>query len=102
MSDLASIADALRARVIPGVPLIVGVGGSVAVGKSTFAAQLRDAVAAGPATVEAVATDGFLFPNAVLNERGLAMRKGFPESYDFDALRAALADVKAGKRVPLP
>ncbi|HWD27390.1 MAG TPA: hypothetical protein VG387_09510 [Rhizomicrobium sp.] len=102
MSDLASIAGTLHARVIPGTPLIVGVAGSVAVGKSTFAAQLRDQVAAWPATVEAVATDGFLFPNAVLAERGLAMRKGFPESYDFDALRSALADVKAGKRVALP
>jgi type I pantothenate kinase len=59
-------------------------------------------VAAWPARVETVATDGFLFPNAVLAERGLAMRKGFPESYDFDALRAALSAVKSGERVALP
>ena len=102
MSDLAAIAELLRARVTPGTPFIVGVAGSVAVGKSTFAAALSDLVAAWPARVESIATDGFLYPNAVLNERGLAMRKGFPESYDFEALRAALASVKAGVRTALP
>jgi len=102
MSDLATIAELLRARVTPGVPYIVGVAGSVAVGKSTFAAALRDSVAAWPAQAETIATDGFLFPNAVLDARGLTMRKGFPESYDFDALRQALASIKGGTRTALP
>ena len=102
MSDLAAIAELLRARVTPGVPFIAGVAGSVAVGKSTFAAALRDIVAAWPARVESIATDGFLYPNAVLNARGLAMRKGFPESYDFAALRGALASMKSGARTALP
>jgi type I pantothenate kinase len=87
-----------------GTPFVVGVGGSVAVGKSTFARSLAEAVAAwpeGPA-VEQIATDGFLFPNAVLAERGLSLRKGFPESYDVDAMRAALASVKSGARTALP
>lgn len=85
-------------------PYIVGVAGSVAVGKSTFAAGLQAAIAHWPERPEVVsiATDGFLFPNAVLAERGIAMRKGFPESYDVDALRAALGAIKAGERVALP
>ncbi|HEY0107369.1 MAG TPA: hypothetical protein VGB91_14910 [Rhizomicrobium sp.] len=87
-----------------GTPLIVGIGGSVAVGKSTFAAGLRDALGTGrePFRVESIATDGFLHPNAVLAARGLSLRKGFPESYDVDAMRVALAGVKARKRVALP
>jgi type I pantothenate kinase len=83
-------------------PYIVGVGGSVAVGKSTFAAQLADAIATWPADVVNVATDGFLFSNAVLAERNIAMRKGFPESYDVAALRCALEGVRGGIRVALP
>jgi type I pantothenate kinase len=87
-----------------GEPLIIGVAGSVAVGKSTFAAGLREAILAWPERyrVEAIATDGFLFPNAVLAERNLSMRKGFPESYDVAAMRDALAAAKAGRRVALP
>jgi type I pantothenate kinase len=52
--------------------------------------------------VDNIATDGFLFPNAVLAERGIVMRKGFPESFDVEALRTALADIKAGRRAALP
>ena len=87
-----------------GAPLIVGVAGSVAVGKSTFAAGLRDASKAWPEQpqVEAIATDGFLFPNAVLAERNISMRKGFPESYDVEAMRDALAKVRAGQPAALP
>ena len=87
-----------------GATLIVGVAGSVAVGKSTFAAGLRDALrgSAEQLQVEAIATDGFLFANAMLAERNISMRKGFPESYDVAAMRKALAQVKAGKRVMLP
>lgn len=75
-------------------PLVVGLGGSVAVGKSTLARTLADALA--PRVVEVVGTDGFLFPNAVLLERDLFLRKGFPESYDETALGAFLGAVRAG------
>jgi type I pantothenate kinase len=100
-TDLRARSAAARAQ---GVPFIVGIAGSVAVGKSTFAQGLRDALVTGdtPLGVESVATDGFLFPNAVLAERGLSMRKGFPESYDVVAMREALAAVKTGARVALP
>ncbi len=72
--------------------------------RSTFASGLARAAAAWPEQprVDAIATDGFLFPNAVLAERGLSLRKGFPESYDVAAMRHAIAGVKAGARVVLP
>ena len=87
-----------------GAPFVVGVAGSVAVGKSTFASGLARAASAWPEhpRVEAIATDGFLFPNAVLAERGIAMRKGFPQSYDVAAMRRAIAAIKAGETVALP
>jgi len=75
-------------------PVVVGLGGSVAVGKSTLAGVIAEALA--PRTVEVVGTDGFLFPNAVLLERDLFLRKGFPESYDEAAVDAFLAAVRAG------
>ncbi|MEJ1970325.1 MAG: hypothetical protein WDN03_17110 [Rhizomicrobium sp.] len=108
MADESFLSDDLRTRSAAaraaGRPFIVGVAGSVAVGKSTFAASLTRTVAAWPErpAVANIATDGFLFPNRVLAERGLSLRKGFPESYDVDALRAAIAAVKAGARVALP
>ncbi|HEY0302373.1 MAG TPA: hypothetical protein VGC36_13595 [Rhizomicrobium sp.] len=106
MAELFPLSDELRRRSaaarVAGTPYIVGVAGSVAVGKSTFAAALADAITAWPMTVASIATDGYLFPNAVLAERGIAMRKGFPESYDVEALRRALAAIKAGARVALP
>ncbi|MSP49829.1 MAG: type I pantothenate kinase [Alphaproteobacteria bacterium] len=85
-------------------PHLIGVGGSVAVGKSTFARSLGQRIAAGPAAprVEIVTTDGFLFPNRVLAERGLKRRKGFPESFDVDALRSALAAIRRRERVAVP
>ena len=65
-------------------PYVIGVAGSVAVGKSTFARILRALLARWPAhpRVDLVTTDGFLLPNATLEARGLLQRKGFPESYD--------------------
>jgi type I pantothenate kinase len=80
------------------VPFIIGLGGSVAVGKSTTARVLQALLARWPShpSVALVTTDGFLFPNAVLDARGLMQRKGFPESYDRAALVRFLADVKAG------
>jgi type I pantothenate kinase len=79
-------------------PYIIGIAGSVAVGKSTVARLLRVLLSRGPGDprVELVSTDGFLYPNAVLVERGLMQRKGFPESYDRRALLKFVSEVKAG------
>jgi len=81
------------------VPYVIGVGGSVAVGKSTFARILRALLARWPdhPRVDLVTTDGFLLPNRVLEERGLMTRKGFPESYDVRSLLQFMADVKSAK-----
>jgi type I pantothenate kinase len=82
-----------------GTPFVIGVAGSVAVGKSTTARLLKALLARWPEhpRVELVTTDGFLYPNAELARRGLMSRKGFPESYDRRALTRFVADVKAGK-----
>ncbi len=79
-------------------PFVIGVAGSVAVGKSTIARLLRELLARWPGTprVELVTTDGFLYPNAELERRDLMQRKGFPESYDRRALVQFLTDVKSG------
>jgi type I pantothenate kinase len=74
-------------------PFVVSVTGSVAVGKSAAAAAL--AAALRPRPVAVVCTDGFLFPNRVLDARGLTARKGFPESFDHDALARFLLDVRS-------
>jgi type I pantothenate kinase len=81
------------------VPYIIGVAGSVAVGKSTTARVLKALLSRWPNTprVELVTTDGFLLPNAELEKRGLMQRKGFPESYDGSAILRFLSDIKAGK-----
>ncbi|EDY42691.1 type I pantothenate kinase [Streptomyces sp. SPB074] len=82
-----------------GTPFVIGVAGSVAVGKSTVARLLQALLARWPEhpRVELVTTDGFLYPMAELEKRGLMARKGFPESYDRRALTRFVADVKAGK-----
>jgi type I pantothenate kinase len=81
------------------MPYIIGVAGSVAVGKSTTARVLQALLARWPNTpkVELITTDGFLFPNAVLEKEKLMEKKGFPESYDLPALLRFLHDVKAGQ-----
>ncbi len=80
-------------------PFVLGIAGSVAVGKSTSARVLRELLARWPShpRVDLVTTDGFLFPNAGLERRGLMQRKGFPESFDQARLLRFVADVKAGK-----
>src|SRR5246127_2075830 len=82
------------------VPFIIGVAGSVAVGKSTTARVLQALLARWPNVpkVDLVTTDGFLYPNAILEREGLMERKGFPESYDLPALLRFLSDIKAGRR----
>lgn len=81
-------------------PYVIGVAGSVAVGKSTTARILKALLSRWPNTpkVELVTTDGFLLPNAELTRLGLMERKGFPESYDTGALLRFLSDIKAGRR----
>jgi type I pantothenate kinase len=83
------------------LPYVIGVAGSVAVGKSTFARVLRALLAHWPdhPRVDLVTTDGFLYPNAVLEMRGLMTRKGFPESYDVRRLVQFMSDIKSGVRV---
>ncbi|MDF2669599.1 MAG: type pantothenate kinase [Paenibacillus sp.] len=80
------------------VPYIIGIAGSVAVGKSTTARVLQALLSHWPnhPKVDLVTTDGFLYPNRVLEERGLMKRKGFPESYDARKLIRFLADIKSG------
>jgi type I pantothenate kinase len=82
------------------LPYIIGVAGSVAVGKSTTARVLKAMLARWPHTprVDLLTTDGFLYPNAVLQREGLMEKKGFPESYDLPALLRFLTDIKAGRR----
>ncbi len=82
----------------PKVPYIIGIAGSVAVGKSTFARILQALLAQWPdhPKVDLLTTDGFLYPNHVLEERGLMHRKGFPESYDTRELLRVLREIKSG------
>lgn len=84
----------------PKTPFIIGIAGSVSVGKSTTARLLQTLLSRWPASpkVDLVTTDGFLLPNAVLEAEGLMRRKGFPESYDRTALIEFLTNIKAGKR----
>ena len=80
-------------------PFVIGVAGSVAVGKSTTARLLQALLSRGPGSpvVELITTDGFLWPNDELNRRGIMHRKGFPESYDRRSLLRFIIDVKSGR-----
>jgi len=82
----------------PHTPFVIGVAGSVAVGKSTVSRLLRELLSRDPETpnIALVTTDGFLYPNAELTRRGIAHRKGFPESYDRRALLRFVTEIKSG------
>ena len=96
--ELARVSDRFLGKSAGRVPYVIGIAGSVAVGKSTTARVLQALLARWPdhPRVDLVTTDGFLHPNRVLQERGLMARKGFPESYDVRRLVRFVADVKAG------
>src|SRR5215207_5304557 len=96
--NLHKVASTFLGTLAPKVPYVIGVAGSVAVGKSTFARILQALLSRWPdhPTVDLVTTDGFLHPNAVLAERGIMERKGFPESYDTRRLLKFLRDLKSG------
>src|SRR5499427_4989590 len=81
------------------MPYIIGVAGSVAVGKSTTARVLQALLARWPNVpkVDLITTDGFIYPNAVLEREGLMQKKGFPESYDLPLLLSFLSDIKSGR-----
>ena len=97
--DLQRVSSTFLGSIAPKVPYVIGVAGSVAVGKSTFARILQALLSRWPdhPQVDLVTTDGFLHPNAVLSARGLMDRKGFPESYDTRALLGFLRAVKSGE-----
>ena len=97
--NLHRVSDTFLGSPAAKVPYVIAVAGSVAVGKSTTARILQALLARWPdhPQVDLVTTDGFLFPNRVLEERGLMDRKGFPESYDLRRLVRFLADVKSGR-----
>jgi len=99
--DLHKVSGSFLNKTNKRTPFIIGVAGSVAVGKSTVSRLLKELLSRWPTTpkVALVTTDGFLYPNAVLEKRGLMLRKGFPESYDRLALIKFVADIKSGKEV---
>ncbi len=81
------------------IPFIIGVAGSVSVGKSTTSRVLQALLSRWKENtkVSLITTDGFLYPNAVLEEKGLMLKKGFPQSYDIHLLMQFVSDVKSGK-----
>ena len=97
--DLQRVSSTFLGSMAPKVPYVIGVAGSVAVGKSTFARILQALLSRWPdhPQVDLLTTDGFLYPNAVLQERGIMDRKGFPESYDTRSLLAFLRAIKSGQ-----
>ncbi len=99
--SIAALVDLIRARATR-APLLVGIAGPVAVGKTTIVRALADGLAAPQRRIQVVSTDAFLLPNVELHARGLSMRKGFPESYDAETMRAALQQLRAGHVAAVP
>lgn len=97
--NLHKVSATFLGTLAPKMPYVIGVAGSVAVGKSTFARILQALLARWPdhPKVDLITTDGFLHPNAVLEERGIMNRKGFPESYDTRNLLRFLRELKSGR-----
>lgn len=103
--SLFSVTDTFLGKPMVPVPYVIGIAGSVAVGKSTAARVLQALLARWPdhPRVDLVTSDGFLWPNVLLEERGLMQRKGWPESYDRRRLLEFVADLKSGRnRVSAP
>jgi type I pantothenate kinase len=106
VQELHRVTSRFVGSVTPKVPYVIAIAGSVSAGKSTTARLLRTLLSRweNHPRVDLVTTDGFLFPIATLEERGLMDRKGFPESYDRPRLVRFVADVKSGKsplRIPV-
>ncbi len=99
--DLHKVSATFLGTIAPKVPYVIGIAGSVAVGKSTFARILQALLARWPdhPKVDLITTDGFLYPNRILEERGIMNRKGFPESYDTRELLHVLRQIKSGEAV---
>ncbi|MCP4086380.1 MAG: type I pantothenate kinase [Actinomycetia bacterium] len=105
IQDLYRATDTFLGKLPAKVPYVIGLAGSVAVGKSTTSRILKALLARWPnhPRVDLITTDGFLYPNAVLAERGLMERKGFPESYDVKGLIDCVAQIKSGEpRIEVP
>ena len=102
--DLAFSKGIFLQRESKNQPFIIGISGSVAVGKSTTSRLLQILLSRifPEASVELVTTDGFLYPNSILNERNILNRKGFPESYDMESLLDFLDQLKNGQDVDIP
>ena len=102
--DLAFSKGIFLQRESKNQPFIIGISGSVAVGKSTTSRLLQILLSRifPEASVELVTTDGFLYPNSLLNERNILNRKGFPESYDMETLLNFLDQLKNGQDVEIP
>lgn len=96
---LRQTTDTFLGKLASRIPYVIGIAGSVAVGKSTTARIIQALLARWPnhPQVDLITTDGFLFPNEVLEAKGLMRRKGFPESYDVRRLLQFMADLKAGQ-----
>ncbi|MDX2165560.1 MAG: hypothetical protein SF182_00785 [Deltaproteobacteria bacterium] len=100
-ASIAALIDLVCTRATT-APFLVGVAGPVAVGKTTIVRALAPGLTAAGRSVQVLSTDSFLLANDALNAQGLLMRKGFPESYDSAAMRAALQRLRAGQAAAVP